>query len=129
MPYNSILNTLFGESNKMTFQITDPKRRDKLIIMMDILSIAAKGATKTKIMLKANLSFSQLNEYISFLLKHGLLEDKLCSRKVMYKPTVRGIEFVERQQNVLHLISGCEKMPVIVCSGARGKTIVASLDS
>jgi predicted transcriptional regulator len=38
--------------------------------MMDILSIAAKGASKTRIMLKANLSFSQLNEYMSFLLKN-----------------------------------------------------------
>ena len=50
------------------------KRRDKLVIMTEIIGIAKNGTSKTHIMFKANLSFSQLNQYISLLLQSGLLE-------------------------------------------------------
>jgi predicted transcriptional regulator len=88
----------------MTFQMMDPKRRDKLVIMMDILSIATKGSSKTRIMIKANLSFSQLNEYLAFLMKHGLLEEAPAGGKIVYRPTLKGFQFVEKQQCVLGMI-------------------------
>ena len=87
----------------MTLEIIDyqAKRRDKLVIMMEIISIAKSGTTKTNIMFKANLSFSQLNEYISFLLKHRLLQKTLCGNKTFYTPTTKGFEFLGKQQDVI----------------------------
>jgi predicted transcriptional regulator len=114
----------------MTFQIMDPKRRDRLVIMMDILSIAVKGAPKTRIMLKANLSFSQLNEYISFLLNHRLLEGVTSCGKAIYRPTLKGLQFIERQQNVLGMIAeGDQNVPPIMYSGRRNKVVLANLNS
>ena len=114
----------------MTFQIMDPKRRDKLVIMMDILSIATKGAPKTRIMIKANLSYSQLNEYISFLINHGLLEETLINGKVVYKPTVKGMEFIEKEQDVLCMVSEVDqKTPFLVCSDGGNKFILSNLNS
>jgi predicted transcriptional regulator len=88
----------------MTFQISDPKRRDKLIIILDILSIAYKGASKTKIMHRGNLSFTQTNEYVEFLLEHKLLEEVPTGAKVVYKPTAKGTLFIEKQRDILNII-------------------------
>ena len=43
---------------------TRPKRREKLVIMAQIIDIAKQGTSKTHIMFKASLSFSQLNQYL-----------------------------------------------------------------
>ena len=51
---------------------TSRKRRDHLDIIAEMLEVARDGALKTKIMYEANLSFAQLNEYLSFLLEIGL---------------------------------------------------------
>jgi predicted transcriptional regulator len=80
-----------------------PKRRDKLIIMMDIIGIARKPTSKTHIMFKANLSFSQLNEYIGFLLQHNLLEKVVCDGKIFFKATKKGQEYINLQQQVIFM--------------------------
>ncbi len=92
----------------MTVQIINnqPKRRDRLIIIAEIINITRKGSSKTQIMFKANLSFSQLNQYISLLLKTALLEKISLNGKSMYMPTTKGLEFLQRQQGVVDLL--CE---------------------
>jgi predicted transcriptional regulator len=90
----------------MTLELMDSKqkRRDKLVIMMDILNISKKQTSKTRIMSKANLSYSQLNEYIDFLVNHSLLETLSSGGKVYYKVTKKGTEFIERQQKVIGML-------------------------
>ncbi len=92
----------------MTLLIIDskPKRRDRLIIMAEIINIARKGSSKTQIMFKANLSFSQLNQYLSLLLKTALFEKIRLNGKFVYLPTTKGLEFLRRQQEVVDLL--CE---------------------
>lgn len=92
---------------RTTLQIIDykAKRRDKLIIMMEIIAIARKGASKTHIMFKANLSFSQLKEYIDFLTKKSLLQKASIDRRTVYKSTEKGLEFMEKQQHVIGMLS------------------------
>jgi predicted transcriptional regulator len=82
------------------------KRRDKLVIIAEILAIARTRALKTQIMYKANLSFSQLNEYLKLLTKVKLLEKKVESGKEIYRATKKGKEFLQRQQEVMDLL--CE---------------------
>ena len=43
------------------------KRRDKLGIIAEILGIAQDETLKTQIMYRANLSFTQLNDYLKLL--------------------------------------------------------------
>jgi len=70
------------------------KKRDRATIIADIIeSIRShpKGRKKTNIMQSANLSFDQLNKYLDLLLRNGyIIVDGL-----MYKPTSRGLEFLE----------------------------------
>jgi predicted transcriptional regulator len=91
----------------MTIVLTEdmPKRRDRLVIMAEIIDIAKKGTSKTNIMYKANLSFDQLNQYLSVLSDSSLLEILACERGIYYKATPKGTDFVEKQRQVINLLN------------------------
>ena len=67
-----------------------PTRRDRLTIMAQILSIAREGTLKTQIMYRANISFAQLNEYLSFLQEIRLLKVNSEEGRTAYKTTSKG---------------------------------------
>ena len=92
----------------MTITLFDnkPKRREKLVILAEILGIARKGSSKTHIMFKANLSFSQLNQYLALLSDTCLLEKFAHNGRVIYKATEKGLEFLDKQQQVMDLLNG-----------------------
>jgi predicted transcriptional regulator len=91
----------------MTLTIIEnsPKRRDKLVIMAEIIDIAKKGTSKTHIMFKANLSFSQLNQYLSVLSQSSLLEKFASNGREFYKATPKGIDFMEKQCQIINLLN------------------------
>ncbi|MEM1757763.1 MAG: winged helix-turn-helix domain-containing protein, partial [Candidatus Bathyarchaeia archaeon] len=69
-------------------------RRSKLEMYIDILKVLAqRGPTKlTHIMYKANVNCSVLKEYLDFLIKQGLVEEKAVGKKrVVYAITQRGV--------------------------------------
>ena len=84
---------------------TTPKRRDKLLIMAEIIDHTQKGALKTQIMYKANLSFAQLSQYLQFLTRKNLIEKASIEGKEFYKATQKGIDFMEKQQQVVNMLN------------------------
>ena len=80
------------------------KRRDKLYIISEILEIAKDGVLKTQIMYRANLSFTQLNDYLGFLLEIHLLEKIRRNGKDIYKSTEKGLDFLERYHQIAELL-------------------------
>jgi len=80
------------------------KRRDKLYIIAEILEIAKDGTLKTQIMYRANLSFTQLNDYLSFMLKLNLLNKSLVNDKEIYKATDKGLDFLQRYREITELL-------------------------
>ena len=80
------------------------KRRDRLVIMAEIVGIAKKGTSKTHIMFKANLSFSQLNQYIALLSNTALLEKSTVGGRVVYCATEKGLEFLDKQQQAIDML-------------------------
>lgn len=80
------------------------KRRDRLTIVAQILNIARERALKTQIMYKANLSFAQLNEYLSFLQEVGLLDVKTKDGRTTYKRTLKGVKYLNRFAGVKELL-------------------------
>lgn len=87
----------------------DRKRRDRLYIISEILNIAKGGSLKTQIMYGANLSFAQLNEYLSFLTKIGLLEIKKENRKNTYLTSNKGDRYLEKHRDLAKLLNENEK--------------------
>ena len=80
------------------------KRRDKLYIIAEILEIAKGGVLKTQIMYRANLSFTQLNDYLGFMLKNALLEKVLLNDKEVYKVTKKGVNFLQSYREITELL-------------------------
>jgi predicted transcriptional regulator len=85
-----------------------PKRRDKLSIIAEILEIAREGTLKTQIMYKANLSFSQLKEYLKFMLKKDLLNKFCANGKEVYAATEKGLDFLQRHTDLTELLQDNE---------------------
>jgi predicted transcriptional regulator len=76
------------------------KRRSEMEIIATILDIAGQGIYKTNILYKANLSYTQLKNYVAFLLEKGLLEH--IGNK--YSTTNKGRLFLITWQNTLVLL-------------------------
>ena len=69
-------------------------RRSKLEMYVDILTVLAhKGPLKlTHVMYKANVNCCVLKEYLDFLIKQGLVEERTIKKeRVVYAVTQRGI--------------------------------------
>lgn len=81
------------------------KRRDKLSIMAEILEISKEGTLKTQIMYRANLSFAQLNDYLKFMLKTGLLKKFRANGKDVYVATEKGVDFLQRHFELTELLT------------------------
>jgi predicted transcriptional regulator len=80
------------------------KRRDRLYIIAEILEIAKDGTLKTQIMYRANLSFTQLNDYLRFVLRINLLDKIIVNDKEMYKTTDKGLDFLQRYHEINELL-------------------------
>jgi predicted transcriptional regulator len=87
------------------------KRRDRLYIIAEILTIAKDGCLKTQIMYRANLSFAQLNEYLSFLIKMDLLKVKNENRRNTYTTTTKGDKYLEKYTDIANLLGNNERNP------------------
>jgi len=73
--------------------------------MAEILEIAREGCLKTQIMYRANLSFAQLNEYLSLLLGLNLLETVKKTEKTMYKTTDKGLRYLQSYREIRELLT------------------------
>jgi len=80
------------------------KRRDKLFIIAEILEIAREGTLKTQIMYRANLSFTQLNQYLKLLTEIKLLEKVKKNDKSIYLTTEKGMKFLQNYREISQLL-------------------------
>lgn len=63
-----------------------------------ILEAANGGATKTKIMYSAFLSFEQLKQYLAYLLERGLIEHEEITQK--FRTTEKGMRVLKLQNQI-----------------------------
>lgn len=87
---------------------TGQRRRDRLYIIAQILEISKSGCLKTQIMYRANLSFAQLNEYLSFLKKVNLLTLENEDNKNIYVTSAKGNQYLEKYEDVADLLEDNE---------------------
>ena len=93
------------------------KRRDKMGIISEILQIAQKEVLKTQIMYRANLSFAQLNDYLSSMITSGLLAKVIRKNGFVYLSTQKGRNFLRKFREISCLLdSEDENSPVYLRS-------------
>ena len=78
------------------------KYRSRTEIVSMILEAANGGATKTKIMYKAFLSYAQLREYLSVLIENNLLE--YLEGVQTYKTTEKGFNLLKMHNEIGELL-------------------------
>ena len=76
--------------------------RSRTEIIGNILDSANGGATKTKIMYTAFLSYNQLNEYLTSLIENNLIEYLDGTHK--FKTTEKGLFFLKIHNEIGELL-------------------------
>ena len=76
------------------------KYRSRTELASNILEAANGGATNTKIMYKAFLSYAQLKEYLAILIENSLLSREGDN----YKTTSKGIRFLQTTRELGSLL-------------------------
>ena len=79
------------------------KNRSRTELASNILEAANGGATKTKIMYRAFLSYAQLKEYLTMLTQNGLLAHDVEGER--YRTTSNGIKFLESSRQLGGLLT------------------------
>ena len=78
------------------------KYRSRTEIVSMILEAANGGATKTKIMYNAFLSYNQLKDYLSVLIENNLIEYLDGTRE--FKTTEKGLNFLKMHNAIGELL-------------------------
>jgi predicted transcriptional regulator len=78
------------------------KNRSRTEIVATILEATNGGATKTKIMYKAMLSYNQLKEYLTVLRENNLLE--YLEGTQTFRPTEKGFKFLRMHNEIGELL-------------------------
>ena len=72
---------------------------------MDILTEALEGASKTRIMYRANLNASRFGQYLSELVQSGLLKKSQKDGRSLYVATEDGKAFLETLREAQRFMS------------------------
>jgi predicted transcriptional regulator len=80
-------------------------RRSEFEIIYKILTLSRNSVKKTEILYQGNLSFTQLQNYLPFLLEKNMLEESLMdnngSSYKSYRTTEKGISLLADIEKVL----------------------------
>jgi len=81
------------------------RRRSNIEIIADMLRVGGNGAGKTEIMYSANMSYTQIQKYLGFLLSHGFINKvKVGNPAVTYQVTDKGEELLNNINCIIEIL-------------------------
>ena len=70
-----------------------------------MLKVGENGAGKTEIMYSANMSFSQIQKYLGYLVRKGFIDEvKLDNPIVTYRVTENGLELLRAIDSLIEML-------------------------
>lgn len=82
------------------------RRRSNIEIIADMLRIGEKGAGKTEIMYTANMSFSQIQKYLGYLLNQGFISRvEIDNSMVAYQVTDSGLRLLRAIDTLMEMLT------------------------
>ena len=82
------------------------RRRSNIEIIADMLRVGESGAGKTEIMYTANMSYSQIQKYLSYLVGQGFINRvKLDETMVAYQVTESGLRLLKAIDSLMEMLS------------------------
>jgi predicted transcriptional regulator len=88
------------------------KYRSRTEIVAMILDSAIAGATKTKIMYKAFLSYNQLKEYLSYMAENDLIRYEEGTQ--LYRITDKGRKYIQVYTEIDEMVSSNKDVKLTV---------------
>ena len=81
------------------------RRRSNIEIIADMLRVGENGAGKTELMYSANMSYTQIQKYLGFLLNHGLINKvEVGNPVVTYQVTEKGGELLRNINTIVEIL-------------------------
>ncbi|HSW57164.1 MAG TPA: winged helix-turn-helix domain-containing protein [Dehalococcoidales bacterium] len=81
------------------------RRRSDIEIIAEMLKVGENGAGKTEIMYSVNMSYSQIQKYLGYLLSEGFIDTiKIGNPCVYYRVTPKGQKLLELLTNVKDML-------------------------
>jgi predicted transcriptional regulator len=85
-------------------------RRSNIEIIAEMLRIGENGAGKTEIMYNANMSYSQIQKYLGFLISHDFINKiHVGNPCVTYQITDSGVKLLKSIESVIELLGWFDK--------------------
>ena len=79
------------------------RRRSSIEVIADMLRLGEAG--KTEIMYSANMSYHQLQKYLTFMLQQGLITKVTVGNPVVtYKVTRKGLRLLRNIESILEML-------------------------
>jgi predicted transcriptional regulator len=104
---NMGLNTRTTAGNKLgqTRQHGISRRRSDIKIIADMLRIGEKGAGKTEIMYTANMSYSQIQKYLEYLVSQDFIQRvDIDKTLIAYQVTDSGLKLLKAIDNLIAMM-------------------------
>jgi predicted transcriptional regulator len=81
------------------------RRRSDIEIIADMLKVGENGAGKTEIMYSANMSYSQIQKYLGYLVGAGYIDKmKMGNPSVTYQVTDSGLRLLQLITNIKEML-------------------------
>jgi len=75
-----------------------------------MLRVGENGAGKTEIMYSANMSYSQIQKYLGFLMSHGFIDKvEVGNPVVTYQVTELGLKLLKSIDSVMEMLGWLDK--------------------
>jgi predicted transcriptional regulator len=81
------------------------RRRSDMEIIAEMLKVGENGAGKTEIMYSVNMSYSQIQKYLGYLMQQGLIDKmKIGNPCVTYRVTEKGLKLLQLFDNIKEML-------------------------
>jgi predicted transcriptional regulator len=81
------------------------RRRSDIEIIAEMLKVGENGAGKTEIMYSVNMSYSQIQKYLGYLVSEGFIDTiKIGNPCVYYRVTEKGLKLMELLSSVKEML-------------------------
>ena len=81
------------------------RRRSNIEIIADMLRVGESGAGKTEIMYSANMSYSQIQKYLDYLVNQGFVNKvDMGNTLVAYQVTESGLQLLKAIDSLMEML-------------------------
>ena len=90
-------------------RVTVSQRRSNIEIIADMLRVGENGAGKTEIMYSANMSYSQIQKYLDYLVNQGFVNKvNMDNTMVAYQVTDNGFKLLKAIDSLMEMLESTE---------------------